>query len=161
MPSKALMREAAEAANQLVNDTVQLSSFRVPRFGRHRDGYFHGEVSLNGETFYVSCQWGSWQLPVTPGAHAGREILSPFCDQLAEMAHDFEARERRNYLTQREAAMATAVDAMSAITLLLVIGYNDDEIADAVSAKFGVQRAKVCGMVRHQRQANQSKSQEG
>lgn len=162
MPSKALIREAAEAAHQVVSDTNKLSSFRVVRFGRHRGGYFHGEVSLNGDKFYVSCEWGSWMLPTTPGAHGGREILSPFRDELAGLARDFEARERRHYLLKREADMATAVDAKSAIKLLVIVGYDDDEIADAVSTKFNVPRAKVCGMVQQHKQDNPTPpSQEG
>ena len=37
--------------------------FTITKFGRHKDGYFHARVTINGETIYTHCQSGSWMIP--------------------------------------------------------------------------------------------------
>lgn len=142
-----LAREAARAAAEIVSDTNRLSSFRITKFGRHKDGYFHARVSINGETVYVHCQWGSWFLPREVGSRSGREVLSPFKDVLTEQMRSFEARERRAKVQRKEEILATSVDAASATRLLKLVGYGDDEIVGAVSEKFKVTHAKACGIL--------------
>lgn len=91
--------DAARAAREVVSDTHRLSSFRILRFGRHPDGYFHASVSVNGDKAYVHCRYGSWLHPKddNPRATSMREVISPYRDALAERARAFVREEiRRN-----------------------------------------------------------------
>lgn len=87
--------DAARAAREIVGDTSRLSSFRILRFGRHPDGYFHASVSVDGHKSYVHCRYGSWLHPKDdePQARSLREVLSPYREALAARARSFERAE--------------------------------------------------------------------
>lgn len=114
-----IARDMARAAAEVIGDTNKLSSFRVTKFGRHRDGYFHARITVNSETFYVHCRWGSWMVPTTVGeTRSGqRELLSPFRDVLCERMRAFErvenqrrAEAEKEAKNGRKGSSATVVD---------------------------------------------------
>lgn len=155
------IKAAADAAAEFVSETRQLSSFRIMRFGRHQKGYFHAEVKVNGSPkVYVSCEWGSWLVPIEPGSPTGKELLSPYRDVLASKALEFKGRERKARQQQKEDAVLRSNDPQEAVRVLTSLGYPEDEIAGAVSTQFGVKHADVCGMVQQQLTTNTT-SREG
>jgi hypothetical protein len=102
-----VQRLARAAAHRAISDTYALESFKIVKFGRHRNGYLHAQVSVNGETAYVHRRWGSWQLPIpndNPYSPYAREVLSPFREALEDEAAPFDARRHRELAAAKEAA---------------------------------------------------------
>lgn len=143
-------REAARAAaNAVIRDTGKLQSFHIVRFGRHRDGYYHAEVTIGtgNDQVYVHRRWGSWLVPESPSSHSAKELLSPFRDALAERAREFEEDERRARRKRKEQILRTSTDANDAARLLRLIGYDDKEIVEAIVTQFRVTEKKACGIL--------------
>lgn len=66
--------QAARAAvNAAVRDQYDRRTFTVARFGRHRDGYLHALIQIEGgPSAYFHCRYGSW---LAPGTWNGRAVL--------------------------------------------------------------------------------------
>lgn len=66
-------RAAAKAVNAAVRDAYDRKRFTIARFGRHRDGYLHALIEVDGERrFYFHLRYGSW---LAPGQFNGQERL--------------------------------------------------------------------------------------
>lgn len=66
-------RAALKALDNAVKDSWDRKRFEVDKFGRHRDGYLHALVVVDGEQrYYFTRRHGSW---LAPGNFEGRERL--------------------------------------------------------------------------------------
>lgn len=97
--------EANEAVNEAIRDSYAVRNFEIVRFGRHRDGYLHAQVTLGGAPVYVHCRFGSWLIPSEPqgkdcpvsfGRRAVlKEVLGPYKFTLADEGRRFRDAERK------------------------------------------------------------------
>jgi hypothetical protein len=66
-------RAARQALDAAIRDSYDRMSYKIERFGRHRDGYLHALVRLdNSKQYYFHCRYGSW---LAPGTWNGRSVL--------------------------------------------------------------------------------------
>ena len=102
----AAVAEATRAVNAAVRNEYSRRNFTITKFGKHRDGYLHAMVTLNGERFYIHRQWGSWLMPIpnsVPTSRSMREVRSPFKEALEEKALPFDRRDRQLRQEREEA----------------------------------------------------------
>jgi hypothetical protein len=93
----AAVAEAMRDVSAAISGEYARRDFTITKFGRHRDGFLHAQVTLSGDRFYVHCKHGSWLLPVPnnqPESNRYREVMTPFREALAEKGAQFKRRER-------------------------------------------------------------------
>lgn len=115
-------REAGRAVNEAIRDSYAANQFKIVRFGRHREGYLHAQVTVSGLPVYVFRRWGSWQIPQTPQepdcpvtfTTALQDVLAPYTYVLADESHRFEAAERKREEQLDDAVKAATVAGLDA-----------------------------------------------
>lgn len=98
--------EANRAVNEAVRDSYAARSFKLVRFGRHRDGYLHAQTTFNGAPVYVHLKHGSWLIPSVPQADncpvrfarnaTLKEVVAPYKYALAKEARKYRDAERKH-----------------------------------------------------------------
>lgn len=66
------IEQAAHEAAEAVGAIHARRHFTISRFGRHRDGYLHARVIVDGRPWYFHHRFGSW---LVPGHMSRRSVL--------------------------------------------------------------------------------------
>lgn len=107
-------RAARAAVDAAVRDSYDRKRFTIERFGRHRDGYLHAQVKIDGtQVLYIHRRYGSWLVPghikgrtvlKEPEAALGSTMGTAVKYALADAATPFDTAARRERERQAEAA---------------------------------------------------------
>lgn len=107
------IREAHQRVSEALRESAALMGFKIVRFGRHRDGYLHAQVSVNGTLIYVHRRFGSWMIPAEPqSAEVAAslpenasliEVVAPYTYALADEGQRFTQAERRHQEARTDA----------------------------------------------------------
>lgn len=104
-------RAARQALHSAIGEDYERRRFKFdtdphgrPTFGRHRDGYLHARIIVDGATrVYFHCRYGSWLAPgdrgvmKEPEALLGTDLGRTVKYTLADEARRFKAREEHEH----------------------------------------------------------------
>lgn len=109
------VNRAVQAATRAVHDIMgqqwDRKRLKIDKFGRHRDGYLHARVLVDGDRVaYFHRRYGSWLAPGNEGmlkepeALLGGALGRSLKYQLSEASEPWDTRERRERERQLEEA---------------------------------------------------------